>query len=89
MCSSDLYEKRINNLVNNEKLSKKIMQTLLQGISESVNNHKTLDDLIDEVSSKKGTTEAAIKELKRLHFLKNFDAGIKAALIRAKEISEN
>ena len=46
------------------------MQTLLQGISESVNNDKMLDDLIDEVSSKKGTTEAAIKELKRLHFLK-------------------
>ena len=43
----------------------------------------------DRVSSKKGTTEAAIKELKKLHFLKNFDAGIKAALIRAKEISEN
>ena len=65
------------------------MLRLLQGIYESVNNDNTLDDLIDEVSSKKGTTEAAIKELKRLHFLKNFDAGIKAALIRAKEISEN
>ena len=76
-------------LVNNEKLSKKIIRTLILGVSESINNDKTLDDLIHEVSSKKGTTEAAIKELKRLHFLKNFDAGIKAALIRAKEISEN
>lgn len=84
-----VYEKRINKLVNNEKLAKKIIRTLLQGVSESINDDKTLDDLIDEVSSKKGTTEAAIKELKRLHFLKNFDAGIKAALIRAKEISEN
>jgi len=84
-----VYEKRIDKLVNNEKLSKKIMQTLLHGVSESINNDKTLDDLIYEVSSKKGTTEAAIKELKRLNFLKNFDAGIRAAVIRAKEISEN
>ncbi|MEK9780572.1 MAG: pyrroline-5-carboxylate reductase dimerization domain-containing protein, partial [Gammaproteobacteria bacterium] len=84
-----VYEKRINKLVNNEKLAKKIIRTLLQGVSESINDDKTLDDLIHEVSSKKGTTEAAIKELKKLHFLKNFDAGIKAALIRAKEMSEN
>ncbi len=84
-----VYEKRIDKLVNNEKLSKKIMQTLLRGVSESINNDKTLDDLIHEVSSKKGTTEAAIKELKRLNFLKNFDAGIRAAVIRAKAISEN
>jgi len=46
-----------------------------------------MDELIETVASKKGTTEAGIKEFKSLKVLNSFEKGIIAAIKRSKEIS--
>ena len=53
----------------------------------SSRNNLNMDELIETVASKKGTTEAGIKEFKSLKVLNSFEKGIIAAIKRSKEIS--
>jgi pyrroline-5-carboxylate reductase len=44
--------------------------------------------LIERVSSKGGTTEAALKQFKKMKLEKVLDSGFKAAIKRSKELSK-
>ncbi len=45
-------------------------------------------DLIKKVASKKGTTEAALKQFQKFHLAKIIESAVKAAYQRAKELSK-
>ena len=63
------------------------MVNLVKGVGFSIENNDNLDELIDAVASKKGTTEAGLKSFKSEKLDKIFEKGISAAIKRSKEIS--
>ena len=82
------YEKNLNKLSNGDPLkSKEIIASLLNGVALSIKNGGSMDELIKIVASKKGTTEAGINHFKSKKLLNIFDYGIKSAIKRSKEIS--
>ena len=82
------YEKNLNKLSNGDSLkSKEIIASLLIGVALSIKNGGSMDELIKIVASKKGTTEAGINLYKSKKLLNIFDYGIKSAIKRSKEIS--
>ena len=82
------YEKNLNKLSNGDSLkSKEIIASLLNGVALSIKNGGSMDELIKIVASKKGTTEAGINLYKSKKLLNIFDYGIKSAIKRSKEIS--
>ena len=83
-----VYEKRIMKMCEGDiKKTNEIIGNLIEGVSMSSRNNLTMDELIKTVASKKGTTEAGIKEFKSLKVLNSFEKGIIAAINRSKEIS--
>jgi pyrroline-5-carboxylate reductase len=83
-----VYEKRILKMCDGDiKKTNEIIGNLLEGVSLSSRNNLSMDELIGTVASKKGTTEAGIKEFKSLKVLNSFEKGIIAAIKRSKEIS--
>ena len=65
-----------------------VRQTML-GAYHLINNaDKSLDDLIKAVASKGGTTEAALREFESGALADTLVAGIKAAQVRATELSK-
>ena len=92
MCIRDrlkVYEKRILKICKGDKkIAEKILKTFIKGVSMSVSNHANMDDLINKVASKKGTTEAGIKSLINDRALSIFNDAINAASKRSKEISD-
>ena len=84
-----VYEKRILKICKGDKkMAEKILKTFIKGVSMSVSNHANMDDLINKVASKKGTTEAGIKSLINDKALSIFNDAINAASKRSKEISD-
>ncbi len=82
------YEKRLLELCNgNKKKVNEIIVNLIKGVGASVENDKDLDKLISAVASKKGTTEAGLKSFKENKLKKVFEKGLKAAIKRSGEIS--
>ena len=82
------YEKKLNHICNGDKkLIKKIIVNLLQGVAISVETNIGLNDLIKQVASKKGTTEAGLNTFKKNKLNKLFEEGIESAIKRSKEIS--
>ena len=82
------YEKALNKMVDRDsKKTKLIMANLMSGIGESIKGDKSIDELIKSVASKKGTTEAGLKAMKEEKMTESFNKSIKAAMNRAKEIS--
>ena len=79
--------------LRNTKLSDQIKKVneiivnLIKGIGASIENDKDLDKLISAVASKKGTTEAGLKSFKTNKLNKIFEEGLKAAIKRSEEIS--
>ena len=69
------------------KKTKTIMANLMSGIGESIRGDKSIDELIKSVASKRGTTEAGLKVMKAEKMTESFNKSIKAAMNRAKEIS--
>ena len=70
-----------------KKIVKEIIGNLMKGVGSSVENDGDLDNLIQAVASKKGTTEAGLKSLKSNNLNQIFEKGLNAAIKRSKEIS--
>ena len=82
------YEKALIKMVDGDsKKTKIIMANLMSGIGESVRGDKSIDELIKSVASKRGTTEAGLRVMKAEKMTESFNKSIKAAMNRAKEIS--
>ena len=82
------YEKALNKMVvGDSKKTKLIMANLMSGIGQSIKGDKSIDELIKSVASKRGTTEAGLKVMKAEKMAESFNKSIKAAMNRAKEIS--
>jgi pyrroline-5-carboxylate reductase len=82
------YEKALIKMVDGDsKKTKIIMANLMSGIGESIKGDKSIDGLIKSVASKRGTTEAGLKVMKAEKMTESFNKSIKAAMNRAKEIS--
>ena len=82
------YEKKLLELCNgNKKKVNEIIVNLIKGVGASVENDKDLDKLISAVASKRGTTEAGLKSFKENKLNKVFEKGLKAAIKRSGEIS--
>ena len=82
------YEKELLKMCNGNKDEvASIMKNLLEGVSKSIQVNDNLDELIKMVASKKGTTEAGLKSFSSNNINKFFKAGLKKAIERSKEIS--
>ena len=82
------FEKKLMRLCNQDKkIVKEIIGNLMKGVGSSVENDGDLDNLIQAVASKKGTTEAGLKSLKSNNLNQIFEKGLNAAIKRSKEIS--
>jgi pyrroline-5-carboxylate reductase len=74
--------------LNKQTASSLISQTALAAASFLLENQMSAEELIKKVTSKGGTTEAAMKVFKREKIDKILSKGFKAALKRAKELSK-
>ena len=82
------YEKELLKMCNGNKDEvASIMKNLLEGVSKSIQVNDNLDELIKMVASKKGTTEAGLKSFSSNNINKIFNDGLKRAIERSKEIS--
>ena len=82
------YEKKLNHICNGDKkLIKNIIVNLLQGVAISIDSGTDFNDLIKQVASKKGTTEAGLNTFKKNKLNKLFEEGIESAIKRSREIS--
>ena len=71
-----------------ENLSKLFVEQTMLGAYHLINNsEKSLEDLIKDVASKGGTTEAALKTFEENKLKENIKKGILAAENRAKELN--
>ena len=71
-----------------ENLSKLFVEQTMLGAYHLINNsEKSLEDLIKDVASKGGTTEAALKTFEENNLKENIKKGILAAENRAKELN--
>ena len=59
----------------------------LTSLISAIKNGENLDDLIDSVASKGGTTEAGLNLLREKGFTKIFSDGVNKGIQRAKELS--
>ncbi len=82
------YEKELLKMCNGNKDEvASIMKNLIEGVSKSIQVNDNLDELIKMVASKKGTTEAGLKSFSSNNINKIFKDGLKKAIERSKEIS--
>ena len=81
------YEKELLKMCSNNKKVNEIMVNLLKGVSMSIKNNNDLDELVNMVASKKGTTEAGLDSFKKNKLNKYFKDGLRSAVKRSKEIS--
>jgi len=82
------YERKLMRICNGDKkIVKEVMVNLIKGVGTSVENNGNLNDLIEAVKSKKGTTEAGLKSFKSSKLGTSFEKGLNAAIKRSKEIS--
>jgi len=71
-----------------ENLSKLFVKQTMSGAYHLINNSdKSLEDLIKDVASKGGTTEAALKTFEENNFKEILQQGILNAEKRAKELN--
>lgn len=71
-----------------ENLSKLFVTQTMLGAYHLINNsEKSLEELIKDVASKGGTTEAALKHFEETHLKNSLQDGILAAEKRAKELN--
>lgn len=82
------YERELLKMCNGNKDEvASIMKNLLEGVSKSIQVNNNLDELVKMVASKKGTTEAGLKSFSSNNINKIFKDGLKKAIERSKEIS--
>lgn len=75
--------------LSEESAKKAALQTLLGGTKLAINSDKDLETLIENVTSKGGTTAAAREKFSELNFKKNISEAMQSAYNRAKELSNN
>ena len=84
-----IYNEHLLNLCDGKQRDvDAIIVNFLEGISSSISDGIDLDEAIDLIASKKGTTEAGINSLKDNNVLQLFEKGIISAMKRSKDISD-
>ena len=83
------FEKRLDELLPDGETKRDITVTFLSSLIASIKNGENLEDIIDSIKSKGGTTEAGLNHLYSKDFTKVFSEAVDAAVNRAKELSMN
>ena len=81
------FEKRLDELLPEGETKRDITVTFLSSLIASIKNGENLEDIIDSIKSKGGTTEAGLNHLYSTDFTKVFSEAVDAAVSRAKELS--
>ena len=81
------FEERLTELVEDQDNKREITILFLTSLISAIKNGENLDDLIDSVASKGGTTEAGLNLLREKGFAKIFSDGVNKGIQRAKELS--
>ena len=74
-------------LVQDNDIKRLISIIFLSSLITSIKNGENLDDLIESVASKGGTTEAGLNFLYKEKFNEIFSGAVDAGVKRAKELS--
>ena len=77
-----------NNNIEKEKALKLFCNSLIGSAKMMLNSNKDVDELIKEVTSKKGTTEKGLEALKQNDFLKILEKTCEETAKRAFELSK-
>ena len=80
------YKSKINKFSKNSKELNINFYNFISSVSDAYADGKDLEDLINEIRSPKGTTNAGIISLKRDKVKNKIDKAFKAAELRSKEI---
>ena len=81
------FERRMDILVQDKDIKRLISIIFLSSLITSIKNGENLDDLIESVASKGGTTEAGLNFLYKEKFNEIFSGAVDAGVKRAKELS--
>ena len=81
------FESRLTELVEDKDSKREITILFLTSLMSAIKNGENLDDLIDSVASKGGTTEAGLKLLREQRFAQIFSEAVDKGIQRAKELS--
>ena len=81
------FERRMDTLVQDKDTKRLVSIVFLSSLITSIKNGENLDDLIESVASKGGTTEAGLKFLYKEKFSEIFSGAVDAGIRRAKELS--
>ncbi len=81
------FERRMDTLVQDKDTKRLISIVFLSSLITSIKNGENLDDLIESVASKGGTTETGLKFLYKEKFSEIFSGAVDAGIRRAKELS--
>ena len=81
------FEKRMDALVQDNEVKRLISIVFLSSLISSIKNGENLDNLIESIASKGGTTEAGLDYLNKEKFNEIFSGAIDAGVRRAKELS--
>ena len=74
-------------LVQDNEVKRLISIVFLSSLISSIKNGENLDNLIESIASKGGTTEAGLDYLNKEKFNEIFSGAIDAGVRRAKELS--
>ena len=81
------FEKRMDALVQDNEVRRLISIVFLSSLISSIKNGENLNNLIESIASKGGTTEAGLDYLNKEKFNEIFSGAIDAGVRRAKELS--
>ena len=83
------FENRLDELLNDKESKRLVSIVFLSSIINAIKNGENLEQLVESVASKGGTTEAALQKLDEKGFKKIFSEAVDAGIKRAKELSMN
>ena len=83
------FEKRLDELLTDKESKRLVSIVFLSSIINAIKNGENLEQLVESVASKGGTTEAALQKLDEKGFKKIFSEAVDAGIKRAKELSMN
>jgi len=83
------FENRLDELLNDKESKRLVSIVFLSSIINAIKNGENLEELVESVASKGGTTEAALQKLDEKGFKKIFSEAVDAGIKRAKELSMN
>ena len=83
------FEKRLDELLTDKESKRLVSIVFLSSIINAIKNGENLEELVESVASKGGTTEAALQKLDEKGFKEIFSEAVDAGIKRAKELSMN